>query len=498
MPKIINRILAFIILPVSMLFCAFGLCQNDALISIDLKDTSLKDTMKIISQSSGMNIVLDKDVDASITITLKDVSWKTALETILKTNQLTYRIQDNIIRVMTASTAQKEQEVAILETRIITLNFAKAEELQRSLTKILSSKGSIEVNIPTNSLIANDTPEALDELEKLAQELDVLTPQVMIEAMIVSVKLSDTDKLGIDWTATDQEFTTATSTEGKRQWVQTLKPSSSALDIYYGKTVLPGWYFASQIALYAQDKKVKILANPRISTLDNLQANIEITEQVPYTYTAQSTEGSSSMSSTQFKDVGIKLYVTPHITKDNFISLSVKTEQSFVASYVGSSNEPSIDSRKVDTNLMLKDGETVVIGGLRKKEDTTTIDKIPLLGDIPFLGKLFQKTVKDITDTELVIFITPHIVNPAGLSVKEKTKLDEARDELEFMPNENKKKKAIRQEFAKQKHYETLSRTEQDILQENPAQPLPELNQDAQPIQDAIVSGKNAQVSNKP
>jgi len=149
--------------------------QLASLVTLDLKEVDLKDALKIISQASNLNVVLDKDVKAKVNIALKDVPWDVALDNILKTNELTYRIQENIIRVMTLATVQKEEDTIPLTTEIITPNFAKAEELQASLSKMLSSRGSMQVNIPTNSLIINDTPEVLAKVEDLAKKLDIRT-----------------------------------------------------------------------------------------------------------------------------------------------------------------------------------------------------------------------------------------------------------------------------------------------------------------------------------
>lgn len=417
----------FFLLPSSTLLFSQEKSETESqnkqnLLTLNLREVPIEDALKIISEASGFNIVLDKDVKAVVNVNLKEVPWSVALENILKSNELTFKTQGNIIRVMTLASIKKEEETIPLVTKILTLNFAKIEDLKTSLTKMLSQRGSIEINIPTNSLIINDVPDVVAKIEGVATSLDIRTPQVIIEALIVSVKLSETDKMGIDWTATHKE-------RPEREIAQSLLAPDSVFDIYYGKTILPKWNFDAQIALYAQDKRVEILANPRVLTLDNLPAQIEIMEQVPYTYTSSSTQG-GTVTSTQFKDIGIKLNVTPHITsKDNFIYLSVKAEQSFVAAYIGDTNEPSIDSRKAETNLMLKDSDTVVIGGLRKKDNTVTTDKVPLLGDIPLIGKLFRKEIKEIVDTELLIFITPHIVKDL-MTMEEASKLEKSRNQL--------------------------------------------------------------------
>lgn len=405
------------------------------LITLDVKDLELKDILKIISQASGLNIIMDNDVKATVTITLTDVTWQTALDNILKINELTYKKHNNIIRIMTQATLKEEDDTTPVSTKIITLNFAKALDLQQSLSKILSSRGNIQININTNSLIVTDTPDILTKIEELSHSLDIRTPQVIIEALLVSVKLTDTERLGLDYTITNKN-------RPERKITQTLKAATpSIMDLYYGKTILPLWDISAQMNLFAEDKKVKILANPRILTLDNLVAKINITEQVPYTETTQTTQGETLK--TAFKDIGIKLDVTPHITKDKFISLSVKVEQSFVAAFIGDTNEPSIDSRNVETNFILKDSEAVVIGGLKKKDSTTTINKIPILGDIPVLGKIFRKNVKEIVNTELLIFISPRIMEDTLLSKKEGEKFKEATNELADRLDE-KEKKALR------------------------------------------------------
>ncbi len=165
--------------------------QASNLISLNLKEVNIEDALKIIAEASGMNVILDKDVKAKINITLKDVTWQTALDNILKTNELTYRTQGNIIRIVTLATLKKEEEIIPLTTKIISLSFAKAEDIQKSLTKIVSTRGSIEVNVPTNSLIVTDTPETLSKIETVIAKLDTKTPQVLIETLIVSVKLTD-------------------------------------------------------------------------------------------------------------------------------------------------------------------------------------------------------------------------------------------------------------------------------------------------------------------
>ncbi len=456
----------FLIILTSFFFLNNSFSQVDSSqVSLDLKDVELKDALKIISQASGYNIVLDNDVKVKVSVSLKEVPWQTALDVILKSNGLTHRIQNNIIRVMTLMTVQKEGETTPLETKIFSLNFAKADSLQKSLAKMLSSRGTIEIDIPTNSLIITDSPENLNKLEEISKDLDRRTPQVMIEALIVSVKLTDTTMFGITWTATDKS-------RSERTAVQNLAATQANLALTYGKTIMPDVNFNALMNIYAQDKNVHILANPRILTLDNLAAQIEILEQVSYQSSTATEQGTTV--STQFKDVGIKLYVTPHITKDRFILLSAKAEQSYVAAYTAD-NQPAIDSRKAETNFILKDSETVVIGGLRKKDNTTTIYKIPFLGDLPLLGRLFRRDTKEINETELIIFITPHIVDDtsSSLTSKENDKLSLAKEELsrEVYVSKQLEKEAKKQELKNKneeiKKQKEIKNNELKVIEQN-------------------------------
>jgi type IV pilus assembly protein PilQ len=412
--------------------------DKDNLLALDLKDIDLKDALKIISQASGMNIILDKDIKAKANITLKDVTWQAALDNILKTNELTSKSENNTIRVMSLATVKKEEDTVPLSTRIITLNFAKCADLQASLGKILSSRGNIQINTSTNSLIITDTPEILARVEELADTLDIRTPQVMIRAIITSIKLEETENYGSDFTISHK----LNDEYGKnRSFTQSLSLPSSVFDITYGKTILPDWNFTSLLTLLSENDKVKILASPKVLTMDNQAAQIEILEQVAYQDVSRSSDGASTIETTQFKDVGIKLYVTPHITKDKFISLSIKAEQSFVAGF--DDGQPRIDSRKVETNFMLKDNQTVAIGGLKRKANTVNIQKIPILGDIPYIGRAFRQEVKNTVNEELVIFITPSLTEGNILTTKDEYSLKDSSKEL-FGPESYKEKIILR------------------------------------------------------
>ncbi len=386
-----------------------GKSYGQRLLSITLKDTDLREVLNILAFKGGVNIIAGDDVDSKVNVQLKDVPWEQALDVILKTYNYTYKREDNLIRVMSLARALDEESKLPLETRIVPLNFASVSDLKESLGKILSKRGTIEVDTRTNSLIITDVPEMVQKVEIAAMELDTKTPQVLIEAMMVDVKITDNDEWGtiINQLTDLKSYNNATS-------LTTNLPGSEVNSISFS-AVNDTLDIAGVIDLWVYQNKATILASPKVLTLDNQEAKIEIIEKIPYIETVDT--GGGATSNVKFEEAGVKLSVTPHITSGRFISMNVKPEQSF--STGNFSGRPIIDERKAETNLLVRDGQTIVIGGLRQSNDTYTFEKIPVLGDIPFLGMLFKKKVRVQVETELVLFVTPHIVVQSMLTDRE-------------------------------------------------------------------------------
>jgi len=284
----------------------------------------------------------------------------------------------------------------------------------------------MEVNLRTNSIIITDLPEKVAEIEEITAKLDTRTPQVMIEALIADVTLTEDFRKGFDWTIVGPDKGKKDPTAAGQEWslVQDLSAATpQAAMIQFGKSLFGRWDLDGLINMWKSDSRVNILANPRVMTLDNITAQIELIEQIPYTKQTETDQG--AVTSTSFKDAGIKLYVTPHVTtKEGYISMNIQVEHSF-QSATTSDNQPVIDSRKAETNLMVKDGETLVIGGLRNKKEQIQYDKVPFLGDLPFLGFLFTKKIKTLDDVDLLIFVTPRMVLESRLTGKEQKRLEE-------------------------------------------------------------------------
>ncbi len=379
------------------------------LLSITLKETNLREVLNILAFKGGVNIIAGDDVDSKVNVQLKDVPWEQALDVILKTYNYTYKREDNLIRVMSLARALEEEGKLPLETRIVPLNFANVSDLKASLGKILSKRGTIEVDARTNSLIITDVPEMVQKVEIAAMELDTKTPQVLIEAMMIDVKITDNDEWGtvISRLINLKSFDDATTLTTNMPATGTNSISFSALNDTFD--------IAGVIDLWVYQNKASILANPKVLTLDNQEARIEIIEKIPYIETVDT--GGGTTSNIKFEEAGVKLFVTPHITSGRFISMNVKPEQSFTTGSFG--GRPIIDERKAETNLLVRDGQTIVIGGLRQAKDTYSYEKLPVLGDIPLLGLFFKKKMRIRVETELVLFVTPHIIVQAMLSDRE-------------------------------------------------------------------------------
>ncbi|MBU2063358.1 MAG: secretin and TonB N-terminal domain-containing protein [Candidatus Omnitrophica bacterium] len=384
--------------------------DDPQLVSLNFKDTDIREIINIIAYKGGVNIVAGDDVKVKVNVKLKNVHWEKALDVILKTYNFTYKRDDNLIRVMSLQRALEEEGKIPLVTKIIPLNFADVGKLRESLAKVLSKRGNISIDTRTNALIVTDIPEAVDSVAVAAKNLDARTPQVLIEAMMVDIKITNNDTWGSLLNAVrgsdalTQNLTNLAANQVT--WGQGTDPLTGVVTSKDINGVLD--FLISQ-------NRAKILANPKVLTLDNQEAKIEITEEIPYLESVDS--GSGTTTNVKFKEAGIKLFVTPHVTSGEYISMNVKPEQSFKSGEA--QGQPLIDGRKAETNLLVKDGETIVIGGLRQRKDTYSVDKVPFLGDIPLIGLLFKKRTKTEVETELVLFVTPHIVREPILSEHE-------------------------------------------------------------------------------
>ena len=402
------------------------------LVSLDFREADIKNILKILSFKSGVNIVAGPEVTGVVTIQLSDVPWKQALEVILQSYGYAYEQKGNIILVTTVEKLKKQREDAMvlaeqvpLETKTFTLNFAKASEIISSVEKMKSNRGSVDFDERTNTLIVTDTPDKMELMGIVVESLDTTTPQVLIEAKIVETTLSNTDKMGIDWVAKvtiggaerpiTWPFTRASSNKymrGENFPGPDTTEGSSNTEFTYG--TLNFTQVQAVFELLRSRSDTNILSNPRIVTMDNQPAKIVVGSQYPIpTYTYNEDQARLQVSGWEYKDIGIIFDVTPSVNKAGFVTLAIEPKITAILDFVTveSTSLPRLSNESA-LKVMIKDGETLVIGGLLKDQTTDTRKKTPILGDIPILGLVFQKKEKSVTKQDLLIFLTPHIITP--------------------------------------------------------------------------------------
>ena len=391
-------------------------------VSFDFRDADIQNVFRILSFKSGVNIVAGPEVTGVVTIKLDDVPWQQALEVILETYGYAYEKKGNIISVTTIENLKLRRENATLlaeqealETKIFTLNFGKASEIIESISKMKSERGSINFDERTNTVIITDISSRVGLMAHVIETLDTTTPQVLIEAKIVETNLSDTENLGIDWT---------TKVAGGGAQRETVWPfhRGATENVYAGDVETPstGTYgtlsfieFTAVLELLKSRTDTNILSNPKIVTLDNREATIRVGKEIRVVV-GSTTDSSGNVTTTRRDiDVGIIFKVTPHVNNAGFVTLDVAPEVSEAVTEIVDGETQTVKSTKeTTTSVMIRDGDTLVIGGLIKDKVTDLKKKIPFLGDIPVIGLVFRKSEKAIEKTDLIIFITPHIITP--------------------------------------------------------------------------------------
>jgi len=396
-------------------------------VTLDFEDADIRNVLEILSYKAGVNIVPSPDVQGLVTIKLKNVTWQDALNVILKSYGYGYDQRGNVIVVTNVQNLKKlrEDDLFLAEqesvgTKTFLLDYADAAEVVGSIEKMLTTRGTVNFDKRTNVLIVRDTPSNLELISKIVDRLDATTPQVLIEAKIIETTLSNTEKMGIDWvveaTATGAArptyfpFTASSS----NKYVKGLNFPSATTDLFTFGT-LDFSQMQAVLELLKSRSGTDILSNPRIVTLDNQKANIVVGSQYPlpeYTYNEE--QGKLQVSGWDYKDIGIIFEVTPHVNKAGYVTLDVEPRITAIVDYVEveSTKVPQLSTESASTRVIIKDGQTLIIAGLIKNEWVDIKKKVPLLGDVPLMGLLFQKSEKSLMKTELIIFITPHIIEP--------------------------------------------------------------------------------------
>jgi type IV pilus assembly protein PilQ len=427
---------------------------NGRRIDLDLQDADIHNVLRLLADVGKVNVVTADNVSGTITIRMRNVPWDQALDVVLQSKNLGMIRQGNMIRVAPLAELEKEREMAIarrkqdlelapLETRLIPVSYAQANEIQARAREMLSPRGTISVDDRTNVLIARDVAGNLNQLEELVRSLDTQTPQVLVEARIVEATSRYLRDVGIQWggdatfgpatgNPTGLAFPSSVGLVGGASDTQTPTAGLSPFDrqvanpnfavnlpaaVGTGSGGAIGLTFGSinntlslgvRLSAAESSGMLRIISSPRILTMDNKDARISQGTLIPFA------QISAQGVQTTFQEAKLQLLVRPHVTADGSISMHVKVnrdEPDF--NQTSPRGDPTILKREAETDLLVMDGHTAVIGGIYTRNTGRNLDQVPFFGDIPILGVLFQRRRASDSRGELVIFLTPRIVNRA-------------------------------------------------------------------------------------
>lgn len=384
--------------------------------NLNMQNADIRTILRAIADFSGRNIIASPEVKGTVTVALTDVPWREALSVILRANAFGFVEEDGIIRVDTAerlrteelaekAAAQRSKELEPLVTRIVPIDYANATEVKSSVQKMLSQRGSVEVDPRTNSLIVTDVPAMVGELQRLARELDTRTPQVHIDALMVDIDSNQGRELGIKWGALNAA-PSKLSLAGDAVVDRQITESAGTLRV---GTVLNWTELQLELQSLERRNLANIISNPRITTTDNREASILVGQKIPLI-----TQDVAGNPVTRLETIGIRLTVTPHINSDKQITLDVHPEVSDLSSQATVQGGVIINTSEADTRVLVNNRETAVIGGLIRNVSNDFEAGVPVLKDLPFLGALFRTKSTTTSQRELVVFLTPTIVGEDG------------------------------------------------------------------------------------
>lgn len=403
-------------------------------LSLNFQDIDVRSVLQLIADFTDLNLVASDSVQGNITLRLQSVPWDQALDLVLKTKSLDKRMIGNVLLIAPADEiaarerqemqAQKQiAELAPLRRELIQVNYAKAAQIAALFQSVTSGsgqsdeRGSVTVDDRTNSIIAYQTQDKLDELRRVVAQLDIPVRQVMIEARIVEANVDYSKSLGVRWGGSVKK--------GSGSWNASGQAGNGDIDNPFvdlgvnSPTAGLGIGFVSNHAildlqLTAMEKtgNGEVVSQPKVVTSDKETAKILKGAEIPYQEAS-----SSGSTSTSFKEAALSLEVTPQITPDNRIIMDVKVTKDEPDFANALNNVPPIKKNEVNANVLVSDGETIVIGGVFSNTQTKSIEKVPFLGDVPFVGRLFRRDIVQDQKSELLVFITPRIMNNQAISL---------------------------------------------------------------------------------
>ncbi len=409
---------------IALLWTGVAQAQN---VSLKVQNADVVSVLRAIARAGGVNLVISPSVKGTVTLELQDVPWKRAFETVLQVSGLASMENEDVITVMTPAELDQYVGVAGLTTRLFPVKFTNAQKIAEVLRKFLTKRGEMDVDVYSNTLIVTDVPATLDKIQAILDSLDRPTPQVRIQAKIVQVDRSAVQDLGINWNT----GTLGRSAGGAKWGVQAEQTVENAPSFTYGRVFNTFDLFAKIQALETQNK-AQVLSEPSILVADNVEAEIKSGKKIPIV-----TQDQAGNRIVRFYDIVLRLKVTPHVSPDGQITLDLNPELSELSEQVGAGGYPIIITHEASTRLTLRNGETVVLGGVIKEANSEATAGIPFLSRIPVLGWLLgggQKFSK--SKGEILIFVTPEIVEDVAAAGGEETGMTEAPSGEEGMTEE--------------------------------------------------------------
>lgn len=395
-------------------------------ISIQFKDADIRDVFNFIAEESGLNIIVGEEVSGKVTLKLRQIPWDQALIVILKAKKLGYVRQGNILRIAALKTIQEEANDARtvmeaqaklrpLRVKVFPVSYAKVADLESQAKEFLSERGRVKADARTNSLIVNDLEENIERVSRLIEILDTQTPQVLIEAKVVEARQTFQRIVGINWSLKNGNIPLGSmnnvplSLRPEVNMTTITNPPTTNANLKLGSFDLLGDIDAT-LSLFETEGLVRVISSPRIVTLNGIKANIEQSSEVPFKRVDTSATGVVT-TTTQFKPIQLKLDVTPQITADGGVIMAVRVTREFPGQDTTGSGDVPINRRQAETTVLVQNGQTTVMGGIFQSDVTEGEQGVPFLRKVPILGALFRARTYSKDKNELLIFLTPRILN---------------------------------------------------------------------------------------
>ncbi len=381
--------------------------------SLQFQSADIRSVLTFLADYGGVNVVVAPNVTGTVTIKLNDVMWRDALDILGRTYNLAIVPEKEYIRVLPQDDYTKEvterekanqeqRSLVALDTKIIKISNSASDDVVTAVKSLLSERGKATSDTRSNSIILQEVPSNMQKVLDYIAELDKPARQIKISAQLVEVSSTALEEMGVKWTASGSYTTDGGNTYNQTGSV-TLDRNSDVAGSYHLTALEKGWTVDALVQAMVNNGKGKIIAHPEITTIDNKEAKIQMGQKVPVKQFDQ-----AGNVTTRFEEVGTLLTVTPHITAENQILMYLKPERS---TYQFDANGVIINTNNAETHVIVANSQTAVIGGLTTQDETETVIGVPILKDSPILGSLFKYTNKRTENHDLVIFVTPSIVD---------------------------------------------------------------------------------------